>query len=277
MQKLQPSRGLSCAAQEGEMRKRVRWEFSLGLVPFLCLAVAIQAASHAQTAPAHAQPAAAKAAIAEATPAKPEAQEAEAKEPGDRGVNTGIKVHGHWVIEVKSPDGRVITHREFENMFEKATGGPAIATILGGTSLAGSFAVALPLPCSSGSSFCVFVETGGVSASLVDPPITGDVSSAFGGTIALICQGTSAGACTNTLNVSVTGGSITLQGSGAATTSGSIGGVESYLAVCANINESLTTCRQGSYVLQPLTGTTITPVPYSAGQTVSVTVTISFQ
>jgi hypothetical protein len=31
------------------------------------------------------------------------------------GPQEGIKVHGHWVIEVRNPDGKVATRREFEN------------------------------------------------------------------------------------------------------------------------------------------------------------------
>ena len=30
-------------------------------------------------------------------------------------MNTGIKVHGHWIIEVLNPDGSLVNHREFEN------------------------------------------------------------------------------------------------------------------------------------------------------------------
>ena len=27
----------------------------------------------------------------------------------------GIKVHGHWIIDVRNPDDTLVTHREFEN------------------------------------------------------------------------------------------------------------------------------------------------------------------
>src|SRR5437588_9572584 len=36
-----------------------------------------------------------------------------AQEP--QGPREGIQVHGHWVIDVKNPDGRLVTHTEFEN------------------------------------------------------------------------------------------------------------------------------------------------------------------
>jgi len=38
------------------------------------------------------------------------------EEPKKKGAGEGIQVHGHWTIEVRDPDGKVETHREFENM-----------------------------------------------------------------------------------------------------------------------------------------------------------------
>jgi hypothetical protein len=38
----------------------------------------------------------------------------------------GIKVHGHWTIDVRNPDGTLVTHREFENALE-LTGARATA------------------------------------------------------------------------------------------------------------------------------------------------------
>src|SRR3989442_5421961 len=34
----------------------------------------------------------------------------------------GIKVHGHWTIEVRNPDGTLVTRREFENGLVGASG-----------------------------------------------------------------------------------------------------------------------------------------------------------
>jgi hypothetical protein len=36
-------------------------------------------------------------------------------QPSPKGQPEGIKVHGHWIIEVKNPDGKVTARREFEN------------------------------------------------------------------------------------------------------------------------------------------------------------------
>jgi hypothetical protein len=76
------------------------------------------------------------------------AQEAAApggpKPPGSE----GIKVHGHWTIEVREPDGRLVSHREFENALYR--GGRALASMMGRGVTALAWAVFLgpyPGPC----------------------------------------------------------------------------------------------------------------------------------
>ena len=50
-----------------------------------------------------------------------------AQAPG--GTQEGIKVHGHWVIEVRNPDGSLVDRREVENGISVA-GGPLLAGLL---------------------------------------------------------------------------------------------------------------------------------------------------
>jgi hypothetical protein len=61
------------------------------------------------------KPAEEKQAKPEAT--KPEAAKpaADSEKPGAGGKREGIKVHGHWVLEIKNPDGSVASRKEFEN------------------------------------------------------------------------------------------------------------------------------------------------------------------
>lgn len=59
---------------------------------------------------------------AKSTATQPEASPA-------RGQQEGIKVHGHWTIEVRNPDGTLVTHREFENALTPF-GGQCLAFIL---------------------------------------------------------------------------------------------------------------------------------------------------
>src|SRR3954454_12548557 len=37
-----------------------------------------------------------------------------------QGVSDGIKVHGHWTIDVKNADGSLASHNEFENALSSA-------------------------------------------------------------------------------------------------------------------------------------------------------------
>jgi hypothetical protein len=100
--------------------------------------------------------------------AEPGPQEAKEAKPAG-GMPEGIKVHGHWTIEVRDPDGTVATHREFENSL---TGGGAIALaqILSGTGIGGTFlvqagnSVAASSPCTPQG--CLLFQTYDVNASL---------------------------------------------------------------------------------------------------------------
>ena len=58
---------------------------------------------------------------------------ASARAESKGGQVEGIKVHGHWTIEVRNPDGTLVTRREFENAL----------TPFGAVSLAGIFVRAL--------------------------------------------------------------------------------------------------------------------------------------
>jgi hypothetical protein len=62
----------------------------------------------------------------------------------------GIVVHGHWTIEVKSPDGTVVKHVEFENGLT-ATGSIRMQWMLGRQVVFGTWGIGLS---SSGTSPC---------------------------------------------------------------------------------------------------------------------------
>src|ERR1700722_13311663 len=59
--------------------------------------------------------------VAQTATAKPAAEAAApAAQSASKGPQEGIKSHGHWTIEVKNPDGRLVPHREFENALTPA-------------------------------------------------------------------------------------------------------------------------------------------------------------
>jgi hypothetical protein len=64
----------------------------------------------------------------------------EAKPSG--GPSEGIKVHGHWTIDVRNPDGTLASHNDFENSL-LPTGGAALSSSLARTGVIGSWKVTL--------------------------------------------------------------------------------------------------------------------------------------
>jgi len=222
----------------------------------------------------------AKAAVPAATPAKaaPAVQLAQPAESGERkpkGTHEGITVHGHWVIEVRNPDGRLVTHREFENMLEQTTGAQVITQLLGGTAAAGQLAVILPVDCSStdGLPWCIIYQPGGGSVAGIT--LSSDVAPYFCPTCVLNCIQNPT-SCLSTLAVSTSGGSLSLTGTVVAEAGGSVTAVQSAQAVCPGSDAPSTCLERGQAALQPLTGTAITPVPFSSQQSITFSVTISF-
>jgi len=55
---------------------------------------------------------------------------AQEKKETAHGASDGIKVHGHWTIDVKNPDGSLASHNEFENAL-LADGAGELSKLLG--------------------------------------------------------------------------------------------------------------------------------------------------
>jgi hypothetical protein len=219
--------------------------------------------------PAHqsaAQPTAEKPSSA-ATAAKTEAEEEQAEAAGKSsaeeksssdGKHEGIKVHGHWTIEVRNPDGTLVTHREFDNSL--VTPQFALYTFLSRQSPVGLWTVLLgggPAGniCSNPSlAGCYIVEP-----ELASLPEFAGYPGAFG-----------------TLAISGSGNKLVLSGTATANLTGSVG------FVFTDVNSCPPTPPPNSYscgsgVGYAFTSTQVSPeIPVSAGQTVAVTVNISF-
>jgi hypothetical protein len=58
-----------------------------------------------------------------------------------RGTRQGIKVHGHWTIDIKNPDGSLVSHHVFENSL--ASGAVSLPQILARTLVPGAWTVVL--------------------------------------------------------------------------------------------------------------------------------------
>ena len=76
---------------------------------------------------------------------KPQMEEEETAKP-DKPGEQGIKIHGHWVIDVRNPDGTLIRHKDFQNSLVTqglfVSGDQLLAGLLSGNVTAGDPAIA---------------------------------------------------------------------------------------------------------------------------------------
>lgn len=172
------------------------------------------------------------------------------------GSAEGIKVHGHWTIEVREPDGELVTRREFENALE-STAPRTLAELLARVRSVGAWRVQIGTPvggdppCSSlsGPTDCFLLET----ATPVGPHIF------------------------NTLSVTSSAGELILSGSAVASRGGQIRHVRTSNLVCdADTSPSDCAVPVSGRLVQAITHADIPPVDVLEGQSVLVTVRISF-
>ena len=271
------------------MKTLVRKNFAglgirLAVLSVLFLGMARACMAQASAAPA--QPAA-QAAVA--VQAHPVAQTAQTGAPAARGTQEGIKVHGHWTIEVKNPDGKLVTHREFENSLVYNGGALLLPALLSGTAVSGPWQITLA-DTVAGRNVVFIVEPNSIASSQCPGEVL-SVQQNFGG----------AGSCSNNLaliNVVSIGPyglgpvqPLTLTGTGTILTGfpASIGYVQTMIFICpsviANVGDVTTQyCFNNAqnyavFTTRTLDGVGSDPaaVPVSAGQTVAVTIVISFQ
>jgi hypothetical protein len=185
------------------------------------------------------------------------------------GPQEGIKVHGHWTIEVSNPDGRVVSHREFENGLVPGT---FLNSILARTQTVGFWTIYLnalactysypnpnyPLININEPGYCYLNEFS-ISLPPSFQPAGGVVTS------------------------SISGNNFVLNGLMTATYSGLITVVSTfnlpYPPTCSPSSIAAENCGGQPLFQFPtaFTSTTLaTPIQVSAGQTVAVTVNISF-
>jgi hypothetical protein len=189
------------------------------------------------------------------------------KKADSGGKNEGIQVHGHWVLEIKNPDGSLASRHEFENSLATVTNtGPVLLSfLLTGQYAAGPWAVYLQFNDVAGTSLVV-AESPAVCTLLQNQnPAGGPCSSTLGvssGAVPLVLQGTTQGA--------PFAGSLIQVGSLMYPCSGALSPVScESAAIPAMTNGAPTTGLL--FTTAALSGITI-----RAGQAVTVTVTISF-
>lgn len=198
---------------------------------------------------------------------------AEEKSSGG-GSHEGINVHGHWTIEVRNVDGTLATHREVENSLQ--TPNP-LSLLLQRNATIGRWSVLVgPVAANASQDPCAPPTV--ISAQF--PNLTMCVITEPNSEMSL--HYTSVG----TLSVSLVGNNaqqLQLTGAAQAQSSGMIEQVSSYLELCPpNVSPSACNFTQdvaiiGNNIVNLVTQALVSPsIAVLAGQTVSVTVIISF-
>jgi hypothetical protein len=172
-----------------------------------------------------------------------------------------VTVHGRWTVVVRSTSGRVVGRYRFHNDFVTglgAVGGPAaFAAVLSGSNAPGDWDVSVAgtgCPASNGN-FCQMFEPDANPSFFASPPDTKNLS------VTVPSSGTDAF-------------KIVLQGSVTATDDGNINRVSTGLQKCAAASAVGADCGAG---YNSITDRSLgTPISVLAGQTISVTVKLSF-
>ncbi len=186
----------------------------------------------------------------------------------------GVRVHGHWIIEVRNADGTVAERREFENALT-LDGVLTLASIMTGQTYPGYWAVGLSdslttygnSPCTVGA--CVLVPPGASPDASVFQTLTVGING-FGTSV----QGAPPG-------------TLILDGNFTASRTGTIAGVFTQWQVCNAGQSCPATLSAGTFpvtgvisTVQPpvtrFTTTSISSMTVQTGQIVQVTVAISF-
>ncbi len=220
----------------------------------------------------------------------PQGQAPVAQERPQSSAKGGITVHGHWIMDVKDADGKIVEHRDFQNSLTP-NGSMTLALALTGQLVYSSFAVSaidatspqpqiyqlyqsgfanVPSPCPAGGTLNGVTVTcvAGLTATAPDcviyanPSCTTNAGIVLSGTFtpssAVVVNEvqTSTEACAA---ITIAGGSAVLSDA-TTSTCGSGTGVPSDVSVYSF----------------PFTDTTITPLHVGPGQSLLINVVISF-
>jgi hypothetical protein len=218
------------------------------------LVLLFSAPSGAQSTPEKSTPSTAKVA---ARPSEKPSPVKAAQSPAN-GKTEGIKVHGHWMIEVRNPDGMMVTHREFENSLA-SNGAGLLATVLAHSLTFGIWEVHLGSQV-AGMSPCV---------------------SSGAGTDCVIYEPGSPGSGTQVSKTLVVSngswGVLVFSGTAVAGENGQIDLVRTMNTACPASTSPATCLSSAGFATFLFTSATVTPaVNVLYGQSVAVTVTITF-
>lgn len=177
----------------------------------------------------------------------------------DRGPQEGIQVHGHWTIDVKNPDGSLVESREFENAITNM-GQVALAKFLTRENSVGGWAIYAKNTVQADNPFFDEASPGSNIRCVIHESYEGAPPSGPSEFYTLIVN-------------YLPGGQVGLSGTAIAQRDGSINKVET------GIGLSTSDLPPGVYygAIYDFTSRILDlPVPVIGGQTISITVVISF-
>lgn len=195
-------------------------------------------------------------------------------------VQQGMKMHGHWVINIRNPDGTLVQHDEFENSLESSAQGLLVGALSGYLTV-GQFMIALGAQSGNAACAATYQFCGIVQNSAYYP--------AAGYCNVYYCTGSML-AVTPQFGTNFQGPySLVLQGQITANQTGTIGTVYTLYNACANTTApasptgsatgSPSACVSnvsGTYYGPLSVANLTTPVSVTSGQIIQVTVTITF-
>ena len=186
-------------------------------------------------------------AAAEATPAR------------TGGPVEGIKVHGHWTIEVRSADGSLVERREFDNALT-SQGGGTLTRVLTRSASIGAWGILLSS--SGGTHPCI--QSASPAPCLVRESVAGGGLTSWPGVTHFT---------TLTVGTDPPVSTVILQGTAIVEADGIIDVVESISCTAMPPSVDPAVCNNGSVFTSQ---TLPSPVAVTAGQQVLITVQISF-
>ena len=190
-------------------------------------------------------------------------QNSSAEASAPKGHHEGINVHGHWVINVLSPNGQLVSHTEFENSLQ-SSGMSVLALVLGGYDSLGSWQLSF----AGTSGPCTVLSATKATGTCIIQP----------GTSKLTACG-DLGCVSNILqppNVPHNGTTMELTGALTFPSAGNVTQVETVVSYCPNGTSPLTCAASAPNSAVFTSANLPTAVNVAANQLVQITVTFSF-
>lgn len=194
------------------------------------------------------------------------------------GNHVDVEMHGHWVIDVRNPDGTLAEHRDFENTIT-GYGQELLIGILSGYVVPSDYGIFLS---TNGTAPCATVTSGYPGCAIVRSLTTLPASA--------LCPNytcfTGLTYSANLVDSGSSGSTFTLAGNFTASQAGTINGVTTDYGTCAanigattalsTVSPSTCSTTAGSGGYRTVSQASITTVNVVQSQIVQVTVTISF-